>query len=49
MKQIALLAFTLLFACNARALPRDKFLTKDGKLSDTLTLKDGQGGFAEVS
>ena len=49
MKQIALLAFTLLFACNAWALPRDKFLTTDGKLSNTLTLKDGQGGFAGVT
>ncbi len=32
MKQIVLIAFVLLFACNIRAtLPRDKFLTKDGQ------------------
>ncbi len=49
MKQIALLAFTLLFACDAQALPRDKFLSKDGKLRAALTLKDGQSGFAGVT
>jgi len=35
----------LIFAVEA-ALPRDRYLTKDGKLSATLTLKDVQGGFA---
>jgi len=28
-----------------QAAPRDKFLTDDGKLTETLTLKDGQSGF----
>ena len=47
MKQIVLIAFTLLFARTTQsALPRDKFLTKDGKLSATLTLKDVHGWFA---
>ena len=47
MKQIVLIAFTLLFARTTQsALPRDKFLTKEGKLSVTLSLKDAQGGFA---
>ncbi len=47
MKQTVLIAFTLLFAGPLQAaLPRDKFLTREGKLSATLTLKDGQGGFA---
>ena len=47
MKQIVLIAFTLLFARTTQAaLPRDKFLTKEGKLTATLTLKDAQGGFA---
>ena len=42
MKQIVLIAFTLLFARTTQAaLPRDKLLTKEGKLSATLTLKDG--------
>ena len=46
MKQIVLFAFALLFARTVQvALPRDKFLTKDGKLLALLTLKDGQGGF----
>ena len=46
MKQIVLIAFTLLFARTTQsALPRDKFLTKYGKLTATLTLKDAQGGF----
>ena len=50
MKQIALLGFALLFACATQAaVPRDKFLTEDGKLSDTLTLKDGQSGFAGIT
>ena len=39
--------FLLLFACTTQAtLPRDKYLTKEGKLSATLTLKNVQGGFA---
>ena len=47
MKQTVLIAFALLFAGTLQAaLPRDKFLTREGKLSATLTLKDGQGGFA---
>ena len=47
MKQIVLIAFILLFVGALQAaLPRDKFLTKEGRLSATLTLKDGQGGFA---
>ena len=47
MKQTVLIAFALLFAGTLQAaLPRDKFLTRKGKLSSTLTLKDGQGGFA---
>ena len=37
------LAFSL--ACATQAAPRNKFLTDDGKLTNTLTLKDGQGGF----
>ena len=50
MKQIVLIAFTLLFARTTQsALPRDKFLTKEGKLSATLTLKDGQGGFVGIT
>ena len=50
MKQIVLIAFTLLFARTTQsALPRDKFLTKEGKLSATFTLKDGQGGFAGIT
>ena len=50
MKQIVLIVFTLLFAdALEAALPRDKFLTKDGKLSATLTLKDGQGGFVGIT
>ncbi len=47
MKQIVLIAFTLLFADALQAaLSPDKFLTKEGRLTATLTLKDGQGGFA---
>ena len=47
MKQIVLIAFTLLFAdALEAALSPDKFLTKGGRLTATLTLKDGQGGFA---
>ena len=50
MKQIVLIAFTLLFARTTQAaLPRDKLLTKEGKLSATLTLKDGQDGFAGIT
>ena len=50
MKQIVLIAFVLLFACNIQAaLPRDKFLTKEGKLTATLTLKDAQGGFVGIT
>tara|TARA_B100001146_G_C15828348_1_gene283928 strand:+ start:135 stop:425 length:291 start_codon:yes stop_codon:yes gene_type:complete len=50
MKQIVLIAFTLLFARTTQAaLGRDKFLTKDGKLSATLTLKNGQGGFVGIT
>ena len=50
MKQIVLIAFTLLFARTTQsALPRDKFLTKEGKLSATLSLKDGQSGFAGIT
>ncbi len=46
-KPFTLMTFILLFACTTQAnLPRDKFLTKDGKLSATLTLKDVQSGFA---
>ena len=41
------MTFLLLFAGKTQAnIPRDKFLTRDGKLSGTLTLKDVQGGFA---
>ena len=47
MKQPVLIAFTLLFSGTLQAaLPHDKFLTREGKLSATLTLKDVQGGFA---
>ena len=50
MKQIVLIVFTLLFAdALEAALPRDKFLTKEGGLTATLTLKDGQGGFAGIT
>ena len=50
MKQIVLIAFTLLFARTTQsALPRDKFLTKEGKLTATLTLKDAQGGFVGIT
>ena len=50
MKRIVLIAFTLLFTRTTQAaLPRDKFLTMDGKLSATLTLKDGQGGFVGIT
>ena len=50
MKQIVLIAFTLLFARTTQsALPRDKFITKEGKLSATLTLKDGQGVFVGIT
>ena len=45
-KRIAFFALALLFTCTIQAaLPRDKFLTKEGKLTATLTLKDCQGGF----
>ena len=47
MKPFILMTFLLLFAGKTQAnIPRDKFLTRDGKLSGTLTLKDVQGGFA---
>ena len=47
MKPFILMTFLLLFAGKTQAnLPRDKFLTRDGKLSATLTLKDVQSGFA---
>ena len=47
MKPFILMTFLLLFAGKTQAnLSRDKFLTRDGKLSATLTLKDVQGGFA---
>jgi len=47
MRPFILMAFCFLFACKTQAnLPRNKFLTKDGKLSATLKLKDVQGGFA---
>ena len=50
MKQIVLIACVLLFACNIQAaLPRDKFLTKEGKLTAALTLKDAQGGFVGIT
>ena len=43
---VVFFALALLFACTIQAaLQRDKFLTKKGKLTATLTLKDGQGGF----
>ena len=40
------IGFAMFLVCAAQAAPRDKFLTGDGKLTETLTLKDGQGGFA---
>ena len=44
------LGFALFLACSTQAaLPRDKFLSEDGKLAATLTLKDGQSGFAGVT
>ena len=50
LKPFILIMFALLFACTTQAAPpRDKFLTKDGKLSATLTLKDVQGGAAELT
>ena len=39
------IGFAVFLACPTQAAPRDKFLTDDGKLTDTLTLKDGQSGF----
>ena len=50
MKLVFLIGFALLFACATQAaLPRDKLLTEDGKLAATLTLQDGQSGFAGVT
>ena len=50
MKQIVLVAFTLLFVGALQAaLSPDKFLTKEGRLTATLTLKDGQGGFVGIT
>ncbi len=50
MKQIALIGFALLLACTTQAgRPRDRFLARDGKLAATLTLRDGQGGFAGIT
>ena len=50
MKQIFVIGFALFLACATQAaLPRDKFLTNDGKLAATLTLQDGQSGFAGVT
>ena len=44
------IGFASFLACGTQAaLPRDKFLTEDGKLPDTLTLQDGQGGFAGIT
>ena len=39
------IGFAFSLACATQAAPRDKFLTDDGKLTETLTLKDGQSGF----
>ena len=49
MKQVVVLIFALLLAYNLQALPRDEYLTKDGKLGQILILKDGQGGFAGIT
>jgi len=47
MKPFILMTFFLLFAFTTQAnLPRDKFLTKDGMLTATLTFRDVQGGIA---
>jgi len=43
------IGFALYLACATQAAPRDKFLTVDGKLTDTLTIQDGQSGFAGVT
>ena len=44
------MGFALSIACATQAaLPRDKFLNGNGKLTDTLTLKDGQGGFVGMT
>ena len=44
------IGFASFLACSTQAaLPRDKFLTEDGKLPDTLTPQDGQGGFAGIT
>ena len=44
------MAFCFLFACETQAnLSRNKFLTKDDKLSAALKLKDVQGGVAGVT
>jgi len=49
MKQVVVIIFALLLAYNLQALPRDEYLTKDGKLGQILILKDGQGGFAGIT
>jgi len=50
MKQIALIGFVLSLACTTQAaLPRDRFLTRHGNMAATLTLRDGQGGFAGIT
>ena len=49
MKQVIPLIFALLLASNAQGIARDKYITKDGKLGESLTFKDEQGGFAGVT
>jgi hypothetical protein len=49
MKQVISLIFALLLASNTQGIARDKYITKDGKLGESLTLKDGQGGFTGVT
>jgi len=49
MKQVVVLIFALLLSYNLQALPRDKHLTNDGKLGETLILKDGQSGFVGIT
>ena len=44
------IGFALFLACATQAaLPRDKLLTEDGELAATLSLRDGQSGFAGVT
>ena len=43
------IGFAMFLVCATQAAPRNKFLTGDGKLTDILTLKDGQGGFVGIT